>query len=157
MRIDQQFATHIDQQAYQERDLITLKVPLSLPYYSDTHDFERVDGEVTFNGIIYKYIKRKIEGGELVLICLPNDEKTNILTAKNDFFKSLNDLQDTNAPTKSSKNQGLTKNIMIKYDHPGFSWTLVKIVSPIVQNIPAPNCEILSGYSPCCEHPPDVI
>jgi hypothetical protein len=38
---------------YNEADLITIKIPLSLPYQTDSKDFQRIAGELTFKGKIY--------------------------------------------------------------------------------------------------------
>ncbi len=60
---------------------------MSVPYQIEQKDFERFDGEVNLNGKIYKYVKRKVCDGNLVLLCLPDHNKMNLETAKNDLFK----------------------------------------------------------------------
>ena len=64
--------TSLDKAEYNESELITIKVPISLPYQTNWKDFERVDGEINFEGKIYKYVKRKVEDGQLVLMCRPH-------------------------------------------------------------------------------------
>jgi len=93
----------LDKAAYNEAELITIKVPLSLPYQNDNKDFERVTGEINCNGIIYKYVKRKIENGELILLCLPDKNKMQLETAKQDFFKNTNDLSQNSKRPDNSK------------------------------------------------------
>ena len=51
---------------YNDQDLLTFRIPLSLPYQTDQADFERVEGEITLNGKIYTCVKRKVCGGELI-------------------------------------------------------------------------------------------
>lgn len=75
----------LDKEDYNEKDLITFKIPLSMPYQTSRSDFERVDGEVTISGTIYKYVKRKIEDGQLILLCLPNYKKMSLLRAAAEF------------------------------------------------------------------------
>lgn len=94
----------IDKEAYSDADLITLTVPLSMPYIQDSKDFERKDGEITLNGKIYHYVKQKISQGNLVLMCLPDNEKTHLKTAKDDFFKLANELQNDNTASKKAGN-----------------------------------------------------
>ncbi len=79
---DQTFIVNLDNDNYNEADLLTIKVPISLPYQNDRQNFERVDGEINFKGKIYKYVKRKIEAGQLVLLCLPDQNKMRIQSAK---------------------------------------------------------------------------
>lgn len=100
---DQEVRVSLDNEEYNEADLVTIKVPLSLPYQSDQANFERVDGEVKFNGKIYKYVKRKIAEGQLVLLCLPDYKKMQIQDAKDDFYKNTNDLVQHNQSKKSEK------------------------------------------------------
>jgi hypothetical protein len=85
-RSDKNFEALLDKEQYNDAELITIKMPLLLPYQSDTKDFERVSGEVNFNGKIYKYVKRKIENGEFVLMCLPDKNKMQI---ENQYFKEI--------------------------------------------------------------------
>ena len=100
----------LDKEQYNESDLITIKVPLSVPYQNDQADFERVNGEITYQGKLYKYVKRKMSGGQLVLQCLPNQNKMHLQSAKNDFFKFANDLVQNN----HSKSTGHSKDVNLK-------------------------------------------
>ena len=72
----------IDKEDYIDADLITLTVPLSMPYITDSKDFERKDGEIKLNGKVYRYVKQKISQGNLVLMCLPDEEKTQLQNSK---------------------------------------------------------------------------
>ena len=92
----------LDKNQYNEEDLITIKIPMSVPYQVEWKDFERFDGEVNLNGKIYKYVKRKVCDGNLILLCLPDHNKMHLESAKNDLFKNSNDLQ--NAGSKKSDN-----------------------------------------------------
>ena len=66
---------NLDQNAYNENELITLTIPLSMPYQHNSDGFERFDGEITLNGNIYKYVKRKYCDGKIIFLCLPNHNK----------------------------------------------------------------------------------
>ena len=114
---DKQVTSALDNGSYNEADLITIKVPLSNPYQLDHPEFERVDGEINVKGVIYKYVKRKITDGQLVLLCLPDKNKMRLQKAKDDFFKVTNDLvqHSRSKNSQSSKNAGL-KNIYSDYE-----------------------------------------
>ncbi len=107
-RADTQLESQLDQQQYNEASLIEIRVPLNMPYQSISSSFERYDGEIAFNGIHYKYVKRKVENGELVLLCLPNENRMRLQNARDEFFKLVNDLQhnsqNKNTPVSSIKN-----------------------------------------------------
>ncbi len=105
-----------DVEDYNEADLLTLTIPLSMPYQLERPQFERVDGEVTFEGKIYKYVKRKVVEGKLVLLCLPDNNKMRIQSAKDDFFKFSNDLVQNNTSKKVPQSKtGVFKNLSGDY------------------------------------------
>ena len=86
----------IDNSEYNEFNLIELRIPLNAPYYTgNSTEFERYDGEVEIEGVHYRYVKRKIADGELVLLCLPNDNRTRLENSRMDFFRMMNDLTRT--------------------------------------------------------------
>jgi hypothetical protein len=93
-RSDQHLEAKLDRNDYDETQLLEMRVPLNMPYQTASSGFERIDGEIEIEGIHYKYVKRKIENGELVLLCLPNQAKMRIQSARDEFFKLVNDLQN---------------------------------------------------------------
>ncbi|TMI86115.1 MAG: hypothetical protein E6H08_21585 [Bacteroidetes bacterium] len=76
---------------YSDEQLVEIRIPLNMPYYSDK-DYEEVYGETNFNGEHYQYVKRKVSDNTLFLLCLPNKEKTNLVKVKNEFTKAVNDV-----------------------------------------------------------------
>jgi hypothetical protein len=76
---------------YSDEQLVEIRIPLNMPYYSDK-DYEEVYGETDFNGEHYQYVKRKVSANTLYLLCLPNKEKTSIAKVKNEFTKAINDI-----------------------------------------------------------------
>jgi hypothetical protein len=76
---------------YSEEQLVEIQIPLNMPYYSDK-DYENIYGETDWNGEHYRYVKRKVSGNTLYLLCLPNTEKTTIAKAKNEFTQAVNDI-----------------------------------------------------------------
>ena len=101
-RADTRLEAQLDQQQYNEASLIEIRVPLNMPYQSISSNFERYDGEIEFNGIHYKYVKRKVENGQLVLLCLPNETKMRLQSARNEFFQLVNDLQRSSQSKNST-------------------------------------------------------
>lgn len=111
-----ELADKIDNNAYNDADLITISVPLSMPYLTDSKDFERKDGEITLNGKIYHYVKEKISQGNLILMCLPDEEKMHLQSAKDDFFKLANELQNNTSSKKSGENSQVLKLVVSDYE-----------------------------------------
>lgn len=111
-RHDVKLTAQLDQEQYADEDLISIKTALSLPYYNQSMDFERVDGSVKIDGVEYQYVKRRIVNDSLELLCLPNTVKQKLQTAKADFFKITNDLQ---RPEGNKKGANIIKTVLPEY------------------------------------------
>ncbi|MBO9618742.1 MAG: hypothetical protein J7539_06850 [Niabella sp.] len=99
---DKRLEAKIDQQDYDEASLIEIRVPLNMPYITDQPEYERHYGEIELNGEYYRYVKRKIENGALVLKCIPNDSKQRITAKANEFFKDINGLDGARQDKKEN-------------------------------------------------------
>lgn len=71
-----------------ESELISLKVPASLPYYSNAADFQWTAGEVEMEGVIYQYVKRRIYNDSIEYLCLPNKDKTKLVQTEQALTKA---------------------------------------------------------------------
>jgi len=91
---------------FSEDQLVEIRIPLNMPYYSDK-DYEEVYGETDWNGEHYRYVKRKVSNNTLYLLCLPNKEKSSIAKVKNEFTKAVNDIP-------ANKQGSQQKNTIIK-------------------------------------------
>lgn len=101
---DKVLESKLDKNLYQEEDLLELKLPINLPYQTTWAAYERFDGEIEIDGILYKYVERKVSDDTLYLKCLPNKEKMNLENAKDDFFRNTNGIaQNKNTKSGPSK------------------------------------------------------
>ena len=82
----------IDHHKYLDTELIELKVALNAPYINTWGNYERYDGEITVNGVHHNYVKRKVSGDTLYLMCVPNKETNQLYAAKNEYSQKINDL-----------------------------------------------------------------
>jgi hypothetical protein len=122
-RADTQLESQLDQHQYNEASLIEIRIPLNMPYQNVSSDFERYDGEIEYNGIHYKYVKRKVANGELVLLCLPNENRMRLLNARDAFFKLVNDLQNP-SQDKNSTPAHTVQNPITEYWQQQNNWHL---------------------------------
>jgi hypothetical protein len=97
---------------YSNEQLVEIQIPLNMPYYSDK-DYENVYGETDWNGEHYRYVKRKVSGNTLYLLCLPNKEKTSLVKVKNEFTKSVNDIPGSEQG--SQQKSGLIKLLTTEF------------------------------------------
>ncbi|HUH33018.1 MAG TPA: hypothetical protein VLZ28_03640, partial [Daejeonella sp.] len=72
--------------------LITVKIPINLPYQTDWREFESIDGEMTFKGKTYRYVMRKVLRDTLILLCINHEEKSQLQRASAEYYKKINDL-----------------------------------------------------------------
>ncbi len=122
-RADQRLEAKLDRHDYDEAQLIEMRVPLNMPYQVSSSDFERIDGEIEIDGVHYKYVKRKVDKGELVLLCLPNKTKMRLQSARDEFFKLVNDLQNP-VPNKNSSPAPSFKSPVTEYWQQQNDWAI---------------------------------
>jgi len=85
----------VDNNRYNQQDLISIKTKLDLPYYISSSQFERAYGSITINGTSYQYVKRRVYNDTLELLCLPNQAKTNMQSIKNELTTAFAEGQAT--------------------------------------------------------------
>ena len=78
---DRQLIATLDRHSYADKNLVTIKIPLHLPYSSESSPFVRVNGQIELHGTWYNYVKRRVLRDSLVLMCLPNLEKGKLISA----------------------------------------------------------------------------
>ena len=153
-RHDQKLTAQLDKDEYRNEDLISIKTPLSLPYYNASADFERVDGSIQINGVEYKYVKRRIVNDSLELLCLPNTEKQKLQTAKSDFFKMSNDLQRSDNNKKSSN---IIKSVLPEYCNALASYSLQTLQTTKQKYTVAMSQPLSSHAHQTPEQPPETM
>jgi len=104
---DTRIQHRISSNIYNEDDLIEIKVALNMPYLQSANNFVRVDGKIKLNGVHYNYVKRKVAGDTLYLLCLPNFLKTQLSDVKSELAKDYGDIPagKKNAETALAKKQ----------------------------------------------------
>jgi hypothetical protein len=95
------FVALIEEENYEESDLVTIKTPVNLPYYANSAKFERVDGEMVIDGIVYQYVQRRVYNDSVEIKVLANQDRLHIKNAREDFYKLAQDLQKDGQEEKS--------------------------------------------------------
>ena len=121
-KADGRYEQLLDRNAADESGMITLKVDLDMPYLAQNTTFERVNGEIDVDGVIYKYVKRKIHNGQLVLLCLPDQKKTRLKSASNDYFNYTNNLASNNDANQSAPKVAFEKSVTSDYEQPSLNY-----------------------------------
>jgi hypothetical protein len=90
----------LDKEQFDSKDLFEVRFTLNLPYITDWKEFENYSGETTINGHHYRYVKRKLAGNQLVLLCVPNRESDRLQKAGTEYFKQVNDIPGAEKKSK---------------------------------------------------------
>ncbi|MDX2045600.1 MAG: hypothetical protein SFU87_02390 [Chitinophagaceae bacterium] len=154
------FIQQLDSQQYNEADLVEVKVPVLVPYHNNWSDFERYDGEITIEGVHYNYVKRKVQNDTLILLCLPNQEKMQMQTARDQFFSLVNDLQnnDHNNNGKGSvPKPAVAKNVITEYGQPEETYGFVTPSFNHGLRIVSNNNTLFPGLHFTPEQPPESL
>ena len=116
-RADAKMEKAIDGDAYNENELLSIKMPVNLPYYTNSPEFSRVDGEVEIAGTVYKYVKSRIYNDSLEMLCLPDAGRMKVQNARDEFSKLASDfVQLSHKKNKSNSNIPSCKNIFSEYE-----------------------------------------
>jgi hypothetical protein len=154
-----QLEAKLDRNLYDESQLLELKVPVNLPYQTNWSAYQRFDGEIEVDGIMYKYVKRKVANDTLYLMCIPNTKKMSLETAKNDFFKLSNDLTQNNNSKKSDNSKTISfKSLQGEYDQYSFVLNALSAYNNNTNSRPPMNSgNLISSPHISPEQPPDLL
>jgi hypothetical protein len=81
----------LDLDNYNEEEAITIKVPISIPYATDSRDFERVTGEFEHHGEFYRLVKQRLTRDTLHIVCVKDQHSTRIHQALASYVKTFSD------------------------------------------------------------------
>ena len=129
---DQKAAEHlvslIDENNYNDSELVSIKTAINLPYYSNNPKFERLDGEVLINGVVYQYVERRVFNDSLEIRILPNQDRLHIKNAKENFDQLASDFEQKLTDKKSVPvSKSSVKVISFDYIDQNNNWSLKKI------------------------------
>jgi hypothetical protein len=80
-----------DSENYSAEHQVTIKVPITIPYATDSRGYERVDGEFEHNGQIYRLVKQKLQSDTLFIVCIKDNQAEKINQALEDYVKTFTD------------------------------------------------------------------
>lgn len=103
----------INEEAYGEDNLVSLKVPVSLPYYTNSEQFQHISGDITIEGALYRYVKRRIYRDSIEYLCLRDVTSTSLQSARDQFFQLAYDMQAFK--TGKTKQPSPVKPLMLEY------------------------------------------
>ena len=154
-----QLEARLDNNQYDDSQLIELKVPINLPYLTSWASYQRYDGEIELNGVLYHYVKRKVSNDTLYVMAIPNMKKMSLESAKNDFVKGSLDLNQNDNSKKSDNSKTISfKNLQGDYDEYSFSVSC-RLFQDAANNcwLPLQSSDLISAPHLSPEQPPDAM
>ena len=124
-----------------------------MPYLSNWNDYERVDGEIKFNGVYYNYVKRKLYNDTLYLLCLPNKSKTQFCHARNEYAQQVN-----GGPSGDNNDRPLIKklNIISEYNQPASGYHFILAAKPTQSPTSHPASPLINAFVADTDRPPQA-
>lgn len=110
---DQAITSVINEETYGQDNLVSLKVPVSLPYYTNSEQFQHISGEISIDGNLYRYVKRRIYQDSIEYLCLRDPESTRLQGARDQFFQLAYNLEAFK--NGKAKQQHTIKPLMLEY------------------------------------------
>lgn len=111
----------LDNDQYDPGQLILLRVSAdALPYSNSSGEFQRFDGFIQIGATRYRTVKRRLYNDSLEFLCIPDSAANQLATARNEFFRLVNDLQKfghSRAPGPSGKTIPVVNKIVWYDDH----------------------------------------
>ena len=156
-KADAQYELALDENTYDESQMITLKVDLDMPYLAENTAYERVDGEIAVDGKLFRYVKRKIYNGQLVLLCLPDEKKTKLRSSREEYFFYANNLVTKSNAKESAHKSVLMKTITPDYEQHQLSSTHLCLLSIILHNLPTNEALISLSSQDLPAKPPELV
>jgi hypothetical protein len=150
---DRKMVASLDENKYNENDLIQIKLPLDIPYTIDKKDYERCDGETVLNGVHYNYVKRIVSNDTMYLYCVPNHQKTELNNIKTEYAKQAPD-----APAGKKTEQSNAKKVTVsdEYNSIALSYNLSLLKNSQKQSFCFNNDHIAAGFMTQPVHPPEL-
>lgn len=106
----QDMQTRFDNEEYSRTQEITIKVPLTVPYATDSREYTRVDGEFEHLGEVYRMVKQKLQSDTLYIVCVKDKTSKDINQALADYVKTF-----TDKPGNEKGNSKTTQNLIKDY------------------------------------------
>lgn len=113
---ERKLETLLDNNEYDESELIEIRVALNLPYQQRFTEYERHYGQIEIDGKSYTYVKSKIEGDVAIFKCIANESREQLNSIQNNITKA-NSAADTDHSGQSKKlPASFAKTILSDYD-----------------------------------------
>lgn len=123
-----------DDDDYAREHEVVFKVPLTIPYATDSKDYTRVDGEFEHQGEFYRIVKQKLQRDTLYVVCVKDFASKALKQTLADYVKSFTD-KPFGEKSQTNILQNLIKDFMaastsLQAVSPGWNYALLHGSTP---------------------------
>jgi hypothetical protein len=119
----------LDNNEYDESQLIEIRVALNLPYQQRFTEYERHYGQIEIDGKSYTYVKSKIEGDVAIFKCIPNESRQQLNSIENNITKANSAANMDHSGQSKKAPASFAKNVLSDYDDRNQFTTLTAFIS----------------------------
>jgi hypothetical protein len=144
-----QITERLNSDMYDLGGTVTFKVPLAVPYGTDSRNYESVNGEFEKDGEIYRLVKQRFYQDTLYIVCIKDEKTSKINSALEDFVQSFAGQED------DSQQKSVSQNLIKDYVN-----TKIALIPAVtgweeeVVKVPAVHY-FFDSYFATIVHPPD--
>jgi hypothetical protein len=146
----QQFTQRLDADNYNVAEEVLIKIPITIPYATDSKEFERVNGEFEHNGEFYRLVKQRLSNDTLYVVCIKDHTSKRINEALADYVKTF-----TDNPGNTSHSVNTLPNFIKDYVGNSFSIKPVSVGWSTDVNNQSPPKTLVSSFLVSIVHPPE--
>jgi hypothetical protein len=99
--VNRELVEDLDNNQYQNDQLLEIQVPISLPYVTYSGELKRINGKIEHNGEIYKLVKQKFINDTLHIYCIADKVEKRLIVNFKEYAKHT-----TDAPASQKKKPG---------------------------------------------------
>lgn len=140
----------LDNDRYDESNTVLIKVPIAVPYAGNS-DYERVDGDFTHGGQVYRLVKQKLSNDTLFVVCIKDERGTAINRAFADYVKTFSD-KSPDSKSNQRDQFSFIKEYVVR-DVAGTVSATSSWERDVVASVPA--AVFIDTYTSSLVHPPE--
>lgn len=147
---NKEMMARFDADEYATSETVTINVSLTLPYPTESSEYERVNGQFEYQGEFYRLVKQRLHHDTLSIVCIRDQERKNIHQALGNYVKTFTDKPLANSSgAKVFPPLGkdyLSSAISLSPSANGWSQIVIKNSSL---------CTFIPTFTPSIDPPPD--
>lgn len=115
-KADRNLESLLDQDVYDESNLVEVRMPLNMPYQQRYTGYERHYGNIEIDGQSYTYVKKKIDGDVVIFQCIPNHSRQQLKDMRFDLTRANTILATSENSSSKQQQQTLIKSNLGDFD-----------------------------------------